>query len=369
MPATGVTRVAVLTPQGRSAVAVVAIVGPEAEAAADAYFQPANQRALEKQALGRIVFGRWGGPAGEEVVVCRRAAGSVEVHCHGGIAASAAILDALVRAGCRVVPWTDVIAESEPDPISLAARIAMSEAGTLRTAAILLDQYRGALRSAFTEIDELANSTDEQLRREALRKIEILLSRASVGQHLTAPWRVAIAGQPNVGKSSLINALVGYDRAIVFEAPGTTRDVVTAQTAFDGWPVELSDTAGLRGTTDVVEAAGVARARAQLASADLAVLVFDLSRVWTDLDRDLLAQHPHALVIHNKCDVPHAAGARPAGIRTSAITGEGLVELEGAIVKRWATLALQPGDAVPFAPEHILYLQAVQTRLARPAFT
>jgi tRNA modification GTPase len=89
---------------------------------------------------------------------------------------------------------------------------------------------------------------------------------------------VVIAGPPNVGKSSLINALLGYQRAIVFDQPGTTRDVLTATTAIDGWPVELADTAGIREGDDAIETEGVARALAEIRAADLVVEVWDASQ-------------------------------------------------------------------------------------------
>ena len=92
---------------------------------------------------------------------------------------------------------------------------------------------------------------------------------------------MVIAGPPNVGKSSLINALLGFQRAIVFDLPGTTRDVVTAVTALDGWPVELSDTAGLRSSDDPLELAGIEQAHRQAAAADCLLLVFDASQPWS----------------------------------------------------------------------------------------
>ena len=91
---------------------------------------------------------------------------------------------------------------------------------------------------------------------------------APLGLHLARPWQVVVAGPPNVGKSSLINALAGYPRAIVHWAPGTTRDAVTVETVLDGWPVELCDTAGLRTAGDAVERAGIELARRKMAQAE-----------------------------------------------------------------------------------------------------
>src|SRR5690606_27241148 len=104
---------------------------------------------------------------------------------------------------------------------------------------------------------------------QASAEIADLLQTGQTARHLLTPWQVVLCGRPNVGKSSLINALVGYERTVVFDQPGTTRDVVSVETAIHGWPVIFSDTAGLRETESELEAAGIARARARLKQADL----------------------------------------------------------------------------------------------------
>jgi tRNA modification GTPase len=155
----------------------------------------------------------------------------IEVHCHGGRRVVQWVVDQFLasrerkRPERRATPAAD--AAGSPSNLALAQLI---QAPTLRTAAILLDQYHGAFDRAIRDPDQFAE----------------LASWASLGRHLVAPWKVAVAGPPNVGKSSLINALAGYQRSVVSETAGTTRDVVTVQVAFDGWPVELADTAGLR---------------------------------------------------------------------------------------------------------------------------
>ena len=133
---------------------------------------------------------------------------------------------------------------------------------------ILLDQYHGGLEHALRR-----TIADLERHRLAARPsaIAACCNRADLGLHLTSPWRVVVAGPPNVGKSSLINALVGYHRAVVFDTPGTTRDVVTVGTAIDGWPVELSDTAGIRPSDDRLESR-VGRAIEQTRQADLVAL-------------------------------------------------------------------------------------------------
>ena len=146
----------------------------------------------------------------------------------------------------------------------------------------------------------------------SIRQLRRFDTWSDVGMHLTNPWRVAIGGPPNVGKSTLINALVGYQRAIAFDQPGTTRDVVTAMTAIDGWPVELSDTAGLRTSDEPLEQAGVQRRRAELRRADLTVLVFDLIQPWTSEIQQLCEGQRPSIVVHNKADLLPAFGSELA---------------------------------------------------------
>ena len=307
-------RVVQLTPPGRGAVATLLVAGPNAAKLIASGFHSAKGRPLGAQRLGQIVFGRFrvGEHPGEDVVVCRRSEESVELHCHGGHVAVARIREGLIAAGCRGVAWQDWAVEQQPDPIAAAARIALAGARTERTAAVLLDQYHGALRRAVEAIEQAL--ADDQPR-SATAGLDALLARADLGRHLVDPWRVILAGSPNVGKSSLINAIVGYRRAIVHPTAGTTRDVVSASTAIDGWPLELSDTAGIRQSDQSVEQSAIALSRRQLASADLVLLVFDRSQSWSDADRELLASWPDALVVHNKCDLPPAGDSpRPAGL-------------------------------------------------------
>ena len=113
----------------------------------------------------------------------------------------------------------------------------------------------------------------------AAEKIDELLGRQELGLHLINPWRVVVFGAPNVGKSSLINALAGFERAIVSPTPGTTRDVVTVTTAIEGWPVQFSDTAGFRETQDELESAGIELATTALSKAELAIFVHDAAKL------------------------------------------------------------------------------------------
>lgn len=370
----------VLTPPGRGAVATVLVAGAQATDRVSRFFQPANGRPLAGFALGRIAFGRWGEAPGEELVVCRRSDQEIEIHCHGGQAAVQAIVDALAAAGCQAVRWQDWQRRQAASPVQAEALEDLARATTLRAATILLDQFHGALDREINDIttmlsntpgwDELASPTtsagatpqhsihravglaalgapDDRVRAAVAERLAVLVERAHLGRHLVEPFHVVLAGRPNVGKSNLINALVGYQRSIVHDLPGTTRDVVTAGTALDGWPVELADTAGLRASDDPLEAAGVGLAEQRLAAADLRILVFDASRLWSSEDQAIAERWPDAIVVRSKRDLPRASD-RPAGIATSAVTGHGIDELVRLMASRLAPEPPPAGSAVPF---------------------
>lgn len=348
-----------LTPPGRGAVATLRIEGPGAVEAVQSRFRARSGRPLAAHPVDRLAIGHFGDDRGEEVVVRRCADDAVELHCHGGFAAVAMIEETLVAAGCQRLAWRDWATTHHADPAA-AALLALADARTQRTAAILLDQFHGALHRAR---DEIRQAIDRGDRDDAQRQADALLARADLGRHLTQPWRVVLAGRVNVGKSSLINALAGYGRAIVHPIPGTTRDAVTVATAIDGWPVELCDTAGLRTGGDAVELAGIQRARERLAQADLAVLVFDCSGAWSAEDQALVDQWPRALLVHNKCDLPAASGNRPPGLCTSALQNKGIEDLLDAIAGRLVPDPPSPGVAVPFTAEQV---EAVNGLLDRP---
>lgn len=354
--------VVLLTPPGRGAVATLLVEGPGAVEQVEAVFRAASGQPVACLPQDRLVFGHIGGPSGEEVVLRRRLVESVEVHCHGGLAAADMVQRILSERGCRRMAWQDWAAAAHDDPIQSAALAALAESRTARTAAILLDQYHGALRRAFQGIRHLVDIGD---RPGARREIDRLLRRASLGRHLTRPWQVVFIGPPNVGKSSLVNALLGYPRAIVHPTAGTTRDVVTATTALDGWPVEVCDTAGLRGGGSPLERSGIALAEEQAARADLVVVVFDASggpRVGQD---DLVPSRPDALVVWNKRDlVADANLSEYPGLLTSARSGEGILELAQAISRRLVRDPPNPGEAVPFTAPQVEWIERVLAGLS-----
>ena len=364
-------QVAVLTHPGRGAVAVVRVEGSGAVPAVAAHFHAANQQPFAQQPVGRLVIGRWGGPRGERLVVLRVDEKHVEVHCHGGAAAVAQIVQAMKQSGAEELNWSDWLANGHSDPIRSAAAAALAVAPTRRGALLLLAQYQGALRREIENV--LADISAEDFGR-ALTRVNTLRERATVGQHLIEPFRVVLAGLPNVGKSSLINAIVGYERAIVFDQAGTTRDVVTAQTALDGWPVQLADTAGLRPARHGVEQEGIERARAEIAAADLILWVADASECTAVADLALptgTAALPPAktLRVANKIDRV-AADQRsklmaPDVVQTSALYGDGMAELVGRAAGLLVPCPPADDDAIPFTHPQIAALDAASRHLAQ----
>ncbi len=335
-----------VTPTGRGAVAVVRVIGPAASDAVGQRFSAASGRTPREWPLGRIVFGRWGGDAGEEVVACRRSPDQLEVHCHGGAAAVGRVLSDLANAGCPIVPRVMPDGES---PLASEARRALSNALTLRTAGVLIDQWQGALEQMAARA---VRHIQEGQSRAAADLLSAAHAHAPFGGRLTTPWRVALAGRPNAGKSSLLNAIVGYRRAIVHPAPGTTRDAIGETTAVDGWPVKFSDTAGLRAGAGPVEREGIRRAEATVAEADLVLWVRDLSEP-VDETETPPADAARLLAVWNKRDlVPSQATLNPGELLVSALTSEGLPALLTELSLRLVPNPPPAGAAVPFLPRH-----------------
>ncbi len=333
------TRVSVLTPAGTGAIATVELRGPEAWGFCCQHFRTANGKPLPETPIPhRFWFGTLAD--GDEVILAVKQVESeacVEIHCHGGPRVVRWVVEQLPASGAQC---GSTVASSQPNSgLAPAARLVAS-APTLRTASILLDQFHGAFAAA---IHEILDSPDEG---HFSTRIADLAQFAPVGKHLVEPWKVVIAGEPNVGKSSLVNALAGYQRSVVSEIAGTTRDVVTVPLAFDGWPVEITDTAGIREASGL-EAEGIERARRVLAEAELVVWLHDATAPKP------AAAAPGTMNVINKVDAPPQwdLDAMPDALHVSARTGTGVSELVSAIVAKLVPHAPPPGAAVPFKPE------------------
>lgn len=340
---------ALLTPQGPSALASIGILGPNAVAIVQRFFRPASADAFALLDESRHYFGRFGLAIDDDVVVrVRRVEESfeVQIHCHGGIAVVESILEAIESAGGVRVTWREYLAHRGLSETQIEAAEAMAACDTARAAAILLDQYSGALDTA---LERLQSTGDSAI---AARLLEL----APLGLHLANPWKVLFIGRTNVGKSSLLNALAGYERAIVSDQPGTTRDVVRVRMAIDGWPVELIDGAGFGETDDPLERQGRERLIVERRRVDLACMIADLSQPWNAIDTWLEGAVRPDLLVGNKLDLPSNWGkderSRLAAC-CSARTGDGIPHLVDCIVGALVPHVPHAGEAVPFTPRQV----------------
>jgi tRNA modification GTPase len=337
------TSIACLTPPGAGAIATLAVRGPQAWSVTRSLFQ----RSLpEHPRPGTFHLGRFGEEANacDEVVLTVKPDG-LELHCHGGTEVVRFVLDAFTSRGVRLCSWNELL-QNDGSPLRRLARDQLVHAPTVRTAAVLLDQVNGALEKALTET---LSRLQENERARAAGLLARLEQTQRLGRHLVQPFRLVIAGAPNVGKSSLVNALAGFTRSVVSPVPGTTRDLVTTRIALDGWPVELIDTAGLHQSDDLLEREGMARTRAILQEADLRLWVLDAS---TAPQRPASESRAHGCVI-NKIDLPAVwDDVLPSFASVSCRTGQGIPEF----IQRLGRLleldaAPAPGEGVAFTPE------------------
>lgn len=356
------TTVIWLTPPDRGAIATLSIRGSGALRAIEPFLRARSGREVVLRPENRPIFARLflNEIQGEEVVVYARSEHDVELHCHGSPFLIRQVIDSLRRQGIEEATLESWMREEEADLIAVEARQAMCRAYTFRTAQILVDQYRGALTREVQDILVLLEAGNQKSAKEAKARIDRLLVRAKIGRHLTSPFRVALIGPPNAGKSSLFNCLVGYDRAIVDPMPGTTRDFVTAQVAIDGWPIGLVDTAGLRDPRDAIESEGVQRAQEIASTADLVVLVFDRSEPWQGEYAQWLGTWQNVLVVLNKKDLPARIGRHIEGLELSAFELDTAEVLGRAIVARVVPQPPLSGEPVPFTSRQIELLSRAQ---------
>ena len=302
--------------------------------------------------LSAVLFGQLIDPkapeeTGEDVVVARTDETGFVIHGHGGaavIARTARILSQLGAEESDVDYWRIHQNVSEENRKILSM---LEQAPTYRTASILLDQYNGAGRRTRERIALLrADGKEEQAQELEKRFYET----KAVARHLLVPWRVVFIGRPNVGKSSLLNAILGFQRSIVNAQQGTTRDLVQAQTTIDGWLFEFVDAAGIRETTDELEREGVSRAKNAIAEADLVVRLFDDADSMTTIERERATESFRSNVptidVMNKCDLDTTPQTDESVLRVSAVDGTGIESLLQAIVQTLIPNPPQPGDGV-----------------------
>ena len=383
------TIAAIATPQLPGAIGILRLSGPDTLAALDRVFRARNGRPAGAQQPRSMVYGDLLDRSGSVIdhVLCVRFAGPnsytgedcAEIHCHGSPVVLNAGLAALLAAGCRQARGggftqraflngrMDLIqAESVADLIDAETAEAAKNAvcqldGVLsRTIAGIYDGLMAMAARFYAVVDYPDEDIEDVQRQEMLdtlsraqRELERLLATFSRGQLLKQGVPAVILGRPNAGKSSLLNALLGYDRAIVTDVAGTTRDTVEEKVRVGHVLLRLCDTAGIRDTADAVEKIGVDRARAAARQASLALLVLDGSRPLTEADREAMAlarQVPNLLVAVNKADLPRAVDiGRLADdfdnvVSLSACSGQGVDVLCDAIQALYPAGEGRPGE-------------------------
>jgi len=338
------TIAAISTPLGEGGIAVIRISGDKAIQVAERVFRsktPLSQVPTHTVHYGHCVDPETGERVDEALATVMRAPRSftrenvVEISCHGGIVAVRRVMECLLAAGARV---------AEPGEFTkrafLNGRIDLAQAEAVmdlirsksdRAYKQALRQAEGALSRQVRElrdrlvavmahievnidypehdVEELTSRYIAEQCRIAIRDIDRLLASANQGKIIREGLVTAIVGRPNVGKSSLLNALTQENKAIVTEIPGTTRDVIEEYVTINGIPLRLLDTAGIRETTDVVERIGVERSRHALEEADLILLVINGAEPLQEQDLELLEalRSRQTLVLVNKMDLPQVA--------------------------------------------------------------
>lgn len=383
------TIAAVATPMAPGAIGILRLSGPEAVAAAAAVFAPESGRPLESYASRRLVYGtlhdREGRPIDKALATISRAPNSytgedtAELQCHGSPAVLALGLEALFAHGARQAKSGEftrraflngrldlIQAEAVADLIDAESAAAARQAAGQLSGALgrriarvydgltdLTAHFCAVLDYPDEDLDPFRLSTLEEGLSRAEDELSALLESYGRGRRLVQGARCAIVGRPNAGKSSLLNALVGYDRAIVTAVPGTTRDTVEERAELGGVPLRLIDTAGLRDTEDEAERQGVQRSRAALEEAELVLLVVDGSAPLSAEDRAVMEQVEtcrRVICVLNKSDLPPAADAEELRVRfprfcpVSALTGEGVSALGAAVAALFPHGAEEPGE-------------------------
>ena len=372
----GDTIAAISTAPGRGGVAVVRVSGPDAWEVA----RKVTGRQIAASCAGRFFFCDFGGADSGLLLVFKAphsytGEDAVELQCHGGSVAPRRVLEACFAAGARLArrgEFTErAFLNGKLDLSAAEAVIDLVDARTDRAAEDAQARLRGALSARYESLygaalglssrlehmldvdeGELPPGALEDVARDVaalVLQIETLLATAHEGRLLREGALVVLAGAPNAGKSSLMNALLGERRAIVSDEAGTTRDTIEEGLDVDGWPVRLVDTAGLRDASNAVEAEGVRRAGEQIGRADMVIA----------LDCDI----PGAMRIHAKCDLDDDA----THLRVSAKTGEGLDALKAAIAKRLGEIAgtsSECGAAGDVTARQVSLLEAAKSALS-----
>jgi len=403
------TIAAISTALGEAAIAIVRVSGPEAIPIVDRLFRgkvPLAQVKSHTIHYGHLIRPDTGEKVEEVLVSVMRAPHTftredvVEVNCHGGIVGVQQVLQLILDAGARLAEPGEftkrAFLNGRIDLAQAEAVIDLIRAKSERAMKLAIRQVEGrlsekirAIRQQLLEllahlevtIDypeyDAEDLTRLHLQNETARlreEIRKLLASARQGRVLREGVSTAIIGRPNVGKSSLLNALARENRAIVTDIPGTTRDIIEEMVTVRGIPLRLVDTAGIRETADLVEQIGVQRSRKALEEADLILLVVNSGEPMTEEDRKLLAmvRDRNAILVANKADLPQRLdlqeleSAFPGRVvQTSAVGEPGLAQLEDKIAELFLSGEVETEDFTYLSnARHIRLLTQAEDALA-----
>jgi len=372
---------AVSTAVGEGAIGIVRMSGQKAMSIASTIFKGIKGKSVEaidsqKMTYGYIVDPISQHPIDEVLVLIMRSPRSytredvVEIHCHGGVVPLRKILELTIRYGARLAEPGEftkrAFLNGRLDLSQAEAVIDIIRAKTDASLRMALGHLGGALAEKIRilrfdilemianleatidfpeeDIEELTAQDVKQGVTLVLAEIENLLATKETGRILREGLETVIVGKPNVGKSSLLNALLKEKRAIVTDVPGTTRDSIEEFVNIRGIPLKIVDTAGIRETTDIVEQLGVDKAREYIATADLILILLDASMPLSEEDRAVLKllHGREAIVLVNKSDLPmlldmdevYTYGEEKLIIHISVLESSGLAQLEQVIFDR-----------------------------------
>ncbi len=336
------TIAAISTAIGEAGIGIVRISGSRSLDIANRIFKGAKVESLDESKSRRMVYGHiYNGEELVDEVLISYMKGPytytredmVEIYCHGGIIAVRRVLETVLKNGAELAEAGEftkrAFLNGRLDLSQAEAVMDLINAKTDKSYDTSMSQLEGGLSDKIREIreilidliarveasidypdeDDIVDVAYEEVYEKSLlvkEEIEGLLSTVGRGKILRDGLNTVILGKPNVGKSSLLNAILKEQRAIVTDVPGTTRDIIEEYVNIDGIPLRIVDTAGIRDTDDVVEKIGVDRAKESLEDADLIIAVFDLSKDLTEEDRHIieLIRNKKSIIILNKIDLP-----------------------------------------------------------------
>lgn len=385
------TIAAIATPPGEGGIGIIRLSGNKAVDIADALFRGLGDRYLSVFEERRLNYGHIVNPEDKKIIDEVMAVymkepktytkeDVVEIHCHGGAISVRRILELVLAEGARLAERGEftkrAFLNGRIDLSQAEAVIDLIKAKTDANFDMSLNQLEGSMTKKVRELQhelltmlahieasiDFPDQDVEELTAEELKtsakfiydEIDKLIATSNTGKIIKEGIKTVILGKPNVGKSSLMNALLRENRAIVTDIPGTTRDIIEEYVNINGMPLRIVDTAGIRETDNIVEKIGVDRAKEILSKSDLAIVVFDSSKELEEEDREIisLVKEKPAIVLFNKTDLKSKLREEDVMkmlrgkhiITTSMVEGRGIDELEEKLKEMFFNSEIEIGE-------------------------